>query len=471
MGNYIGVYGLGVMGRSLALNIARNGYAVSAYNINPEATRKLIEQKEKSIKIDGYDQLSDFVRSLDRPRRILLMITAGPAVDSVIESLLPYLDMNDMIMDCGNSYYKDTIRREHFLKDKSIYFFGIGVSGGEKGALYGPSIMPGGNAQVYDQYLKNMLERISAHADSGEPCCGYIGSDGAGHYVKMVHNGIEYGDIQVICEAYSIMKNVAHMDNQRISEVFAEWNQHRLKSYLIEITSKIMTKKDEETGKYLIDVILDEAGQKGTGKWTSMEALDIGTATPTITESVFARCISARKEERVELSHIYPPVSVEAEVDNQFIDSLEQAVYASKIISYAQGFALLKNASTEHQWNLNLGKIAMLWREGCIIRAEFLARIKEAFDREPLLDNLMQSELFSPQLSEAQEGWRTVVCRSVEAGIYIPAISASLEYFDGSRSENLPANLLQAQRDWFGAHTYRRSDRMGQENYHTEWGD
>lgn len=473
MKSYIGLYGLGVMGQSLALNIARHNYSVSVFNkFDYETVTVDFLNRAENLPVQGFKELQDFIDSLEKPRKVLLMVTAGKVVDMIIEELLPLLEQGDMIIDCGNSYFKDTIRRENSLKEKGIHFFGVGVSGGEKGALTGPSIMPGGDESDYRQYLSHLLNDISAHTVEGDACCDYIGPDGAGHYVKMVHNGIEYGDIQIICEAYDVMKNVLRLSNEEMADVFAEWNDGRLNSYLIEITSQILTKVDEETGKYVIDIILDEAGQKGTGKWTSMEALDIGVAVPTIAESVFVRCLSARKEERVHASKVFPKDNIETEFDvKQVLSDLEEAVYASKIVSYAQGFTQLKEASEEYNWNLQFGEIAMLWREGCIIRAQFLSRIKNAFQQNKDLKNLMLADEFANDLKIAQEGWRNIAKLGIEYGIYLPAITNSLMYFDGYRSAVLPANLLQAQRDWFGAHTYHRVDKPHDESFHTYWED
>ncbi|MBQ1477280.1 MAG: decarboxylating NADP(+)-dependent phosphogluconate dehydrogenase [Erysipelotrichaceae bacterium] len=468
--NYIGLIGLGVMGQSLALNIARHGYTTSVWNIDTDVTEKFLKNRVKEEPVTGCYDLKEFVDSLEKPRKILLMITAGKAVDSVTESLLPYLEEGDTIADLGNSYFKDTIRRSEELTKKGIHFFGVGVSGGEMGALLGPSIMPGGNKEFYENYLGRVLEDISAHTKDGTPCCDYIGSDGAGHYVKMVHNGIEYGDIQIICEAYDIMKNVLAMDNEEMADVFTKWNEGRLNSYLIEITSKILRRKDEETGKYIVDVILDEAGQKGTGKWTSLEALDLGVPSSTIAESVFARCLTALKEQRVKAAKRFPKEKKAFMGDKEaFLQDLEAAVYASKIVSYAQGFAQLKEASKVYHWDLQFGRIALLWREGCIIRAQFLEKIDEVFKEDKDIDNLLMSPSFGKEVEEALPSWRSVVMNAIAHELYIPTLANSLLYFDGYRSERLPANLLQAQRDWFGAHTYHRVDRPHDESFHTIW--
>ena len=468
--SYIGLIGLGVMGQSLVLNIARHGYSISVWNRKTEVMEKFINERVKDEPVEGYKDLKEFVDSLEKPRKILIMVTAGKAVGAVVDSLLPYLDEGDTLADLGNSYFKDTIRRSEELTEKGFHFFGVGVSGGEMGALTGPSIMPGGNREFYENYLGKVLEDVSAHTESGVPCCDYIGTDGAGHYVKMVHNGIEYGDIQIICEAYDIMKNVLGMNNEEMAEVFTKWNEGRLNSYLIEITSKILTRKDEETGEYITDIILDEAGQKGTGKWTSLEALDLGTPSSTIAESVFARCLSALKDQRVRASKRFVKHAHPFEGDKEaYLKDLEAAVYASKIISYAQGFAQLKEAAAVYNWDLQFGRIALLWREGCIIRAQFLEKIDEVFRENKDIDNLIMSESFGKDIEEAEPAWRRIVTSAIENELYVPTLANSLLYFDGYRSERLPANLLQAQRDWFGAHTYHRVDRPHDESFHTIW--
>lgn len=472
--SYIGLYGLGVMGQSLALNMAGKGYSTSVYNKfdYEKVTVPFVEKRAAGLPLEGYASIQDFIDSLEKPRKVLMMVTAGKVVDQIIDELLPYLEDDDIIIDCGNSYYKDTIRREQFLAQKHIHFFGVGVSGGEKGALEGPSMMPGGNKAVYDTYLKDLFANMAAKTTEDEPCCSYIGPNGAGHYVKMVHNGIEYGDIQIICEAYSYMKNILHMDNESISQTFTKWNHGRLHSYLIEISAKIMQQKDEKTGNYLVDMILDKAGQKGTGKWTSMESLDLGVALPTIAEAVFARYLSSLKSERVKAAARFqkPETTVEGSLESQ-LEDLEKAVYASKILSYSQGFTLMKKASELNQWHLNLGEISLLWREGCIIRAQFLEHIKKAFDQDLDLDNLLMANRFSKSIEEALDGWRQVASTAIMNGIYMPCIINSLQYFDGYTSKDLPANLLQAQRDYFGAHTYRRKDAPEDQVFHTIWED
>ena len=470
MKNYIGVYGMGVMGQSLALNIANHNYTVAVYNRSSSVTEKFAKERIENRKITPTYSVDEFLSSLESPRKIILMVKAGAATDAIIDNLVTQLDEGDILIDCGNSYYKDTIRRNKSLLEKNIHFFGVGVSGGERGALEGPSIMPSGDKNNYDLYLRDLLNDISAHTSDGSPCCDYIGPDGSGHYVKMVHNGIEYGDIQIICEAYQILKSVVGLSNEKIADIFAKWNSERLSSYLIEITSHILKRKDDLTDNYLVDMILDEAGQKGTGKWTSMEGLDSGVAIPTIAESVFSRCLSAIKTQRVKASKLLPlRPTCSLEDKETFIIDFEKAVYASKIMSYAQGFTLLKEASKENNWDLKLGNISLLWREGCIIRAQFLDKIKQAFDNEPDLDNLMLASHFKKEIVEAEKGWRNVVVESIKNGIYTPCMTSALQYYDGYRSEHLPANLLQAQRDWFGAHTYRRVDKPYEDSFHTQW--
>lgn len=470
--NTIGLYGLGVMGQSLALNMAKKGYSIGVYNKfdYDKVTVPFIETKGGKLGITGFSSLEDFIGSLEKPRRVLVMVTAGKVVDLVIDELSQYMEAGDIIMDCGNSLYKDTMRREAYLAKQHMHFFGVGVSGGEKGALEGPSMMPGGNKDAYDQYVSEIFTKMSAKTTDGSPCCAYIGPNGAGHYVKMVHNGIEYGDIQIICEAYSYMKDYLQMSNAQMSQVFAQWNKDRLNSYLIDITSKILLKKDDQSNHDLVDMILDVAGQKGTGKWTSMEALDLGIAAPTIAESVFARYISSIKEQRVKAAeHFHKDTEHFSGDIKEELEALEQAVYASKIISYAQGFSLMKEASEQYNWNLDLGSISLLWREGCIIRAQFLSKIKDAYNVNPDLENLIMADSFTKDIQGALKGWRKTCANALNNGIYMPAIINSLQYFDGYTSQQLPANLLQAQRDYFGAHTYHRIDAPNDQSFHTEW--
>ncbi|MEH7380404.1 NADP-dependent phosphogluconate dehydrogenase [Bacillus sp. JJ1533] len=463
----IGVVGLAVMGKNLALNIESRGYSVAVFNRSYEKTEEFLKNEAVGKNFVGAKTIEEFVNSLEKPRKILLMVKAGPATDATIESLKPYLEENDILIDGGNTFFQDTIRRNKELESTGIHFIGTGVSGGEEGALKGPSIMPGGQKEAYE-LVEPILTAISAKV-SGDPCCTYIGPNGAGHYVKMVHNGIEYGDMQLICEAYFILKNVLGLSTDELHEVFAEWNKGELDSYLIEITADIFKKKDEETGKPLVDVILDTAGQKGTGKWTSQNALDLGVPLPIITESVFARFISAMKDERVKASQVLSGPSAEGfDGDKQeLIEAVRKALYLSKIISYAQGFAQMRAASEEYNWDLKYGEIAMIFRGGCIIRAQFLQKIKEAYDRDGQLANL----LLDPYFKEIAEGYQTslrkVISVAVEKGIPVPCFSSAIAYYDSYRTETLPANLLQAQRDYFGAHTYQRVDKEGV--FHTNW--
>ncbi|MFO7154106.1 MAG: NADP-dependent phosphogluconate dehydrogenase [Caldicoprobacter oshimai] len=464
----IGLIGLAVMGQNLVLNMESKGYCVAVYNRTAERTREFIDgpAKGKERIIPAYT-LEEFVASLSRPRKVMIMVKAGKPVDDVINSLVPLLDEGDIVIDGGNSYFKDTIRRTEQLAQKGILFMGVGVSGGEEGALKGPSIMPGGSYEAWKQVGK-ILRDIAAKVGDGIPCCDYVGPDGAGHYVKMVHNGIEYGDMQLISEAYFLMKELLGLSAPEMQSIFQKWNEGELNSYLIEITADILGRIDEETGLPMVDVILDRAGQKGTGKWTSQDALDLGVAIPTITEAVFARCISAIKEERVAASKVLKGPQAKFDGDReQLIEDIGRALYASKICSYAQGFALLKQASETYNWNLKLGDIALLWRGGCIIRAQFLERIKEAYTRNPSLANLLLDPYFKEVVEKAQDSWRRVVSLAVQYGIPVPCFSSALFYYDSYRREKLPANLIQAQRDYFGAHTYERVDREG--TFHTDW--
>ncbi|MGD2404847.1 NADP-dependent phosphogluconate dehydrogenase [Bacillus velezensis] len=462
----IGVIGLAVMGKNLALNIESRGFSVSVYNRSSSKTEEFLEEA-KGKNVVGTYSIEEFVQSLETPRKILLMVKAGTATDATIQSLLPHLEKDDILIDGGNTYYKDTQRRNKELAESGIHFIGTGVSGGEEGALKGPSIMPGGQKEAHE-LVKPILEAISAKVD-GEACTIYIGPDGAGHYVKMVHNGIEYGDMQLISESYFILKQVLGLSAEELHEVFAEWNKGELDSYLIEITADIFTKKDEETGKPLVDVILDKAGQKGTGKWTSQSALDLGVPLPIITESVFARFISAMKEERVKASSLLsgPDVKPVTENKEELIEAVRKALFMSKICSYAQGFAQMKAASEEYNWDLKYGEIAMIFRGGCIIRAAFLQKIKDAYDREPELDNLLLDSYFKNIAESYQGALRQVISLAVAQGVPVPSFSSALAYYDSYRTAVLPANLIQAQRDYFGAHTYERTDKEG--IFHTEW--
>lgn len=462
----IGVIGLAVMGKNLAWNMESKGYSVAVYNRSPERTDEMATESEGKNIFPAYS-IEEFVHSLEKPRKIMLMVKAGAATDATIEQLKPYLEKGDVLIDGGNTFFADTQRRNKELSELGLHFIGTGVSGGEEGALKGPSIMPGGQKEAYD-LVAPIFKDISAKVN-GEPCTTYIGPDGAGHYVKMVHNGIEYGDMQLISEAYFLLKNVLGLTAQELHEVFAEWNKGELDSYLIEITADIFKKTDEETGRPLVDMILDTAGQKGTGKWTSQSALDLGVPLPIITESVFARFISAMKAERVEASKILrgPSGKTFAGDRETFIESVRKALYMSKICSYAQGFAQLRSASEEYGWDLRYGDIAMIFRGGCIIRAQFLQKIKEAYDREPGLKNLLLDPYFKEIAEGYQDALREIIGTSVQHGIPVPCFSAAIAYYDSYRSETLPANLLQAQRDYFGAHTYQRIDKEG--IFHTEW--
>ena len=465
----IGVVGLAVMGENLVLNMESKGFTVAVFNRTVAKVEKFVTGRGKDKNIIGCHSIEDLCDNLERPRKVMLMVKAGAPVDAFIEKVLPYLEEGDIIIDGGNSHFPDTIRRTKYLEEKDILFIGTGVSGGEEGALLGPSIMPGGNPAAWPA-VKPIFQAISAKVDDGSPCCEWVGNDGAGHYVKMVHNGIEYGDMQMICEAYSLMKNLLKMSAEEMGEIFTEWNKGELDSYLIEITSEILTKKDDETGKPVVDIILDTAGQKGTGKWTSESALDLGMPTMTIAEAVFARCISALKDERVAASKILVGPEKESEIDKkEFIANIRRALFASKICSYAQGYQLMKAAEKEYGWELNFGEIALMWRGGCIIRATFLGDIKKAFDNNPDLANLLLDPFFKNIIDDCQQAWRKVVAKAVECGIPVPAFSSALAYYDSYRSAVLPANLLQAQRDYFGAHTYERIDKPREEFFHTKW--
>ena len=464
----IGVVGMAVMGRNLALNIESRGYSVSIFNRSSSKTDEVIALHPDKKLVPTYT-VEEFIASLEKPRRILLMVKAGEATDKTIQSLLPHLDKGDILIDGGNTFFQDTIRRNEMLANSGINFIGTGVSGGEEGALKGPAIMPGGQKDAYD-LVAPILEEIAAKADDGAPCVTYVGPNGAGHYVKMVHNGIEYGDMQLIAESYDILRRVGGLTVEETAEVFKSWNTGELDSYLIEITADILTKKDPETGKPMVEVIMDTAGNKGTGKWTSQSALDLGVPLPLITESVFARYISTLKEEREIASKELSPIKV-PELSNTekqaLIESVRKGLYFSKIMSYAQGFAQMRVASEEFDWNLNYGEIAKIFRAGCIIRAQFLQKITDAFERDPELKNLLLDKYFLYVTESYQEAVREVVVTAVQAGIPVPTFSSALAYYDSYRSEVLPANLIQAQRDYFGAHTYNRVDKPGV--FHFEW--
>ena len=463
----IGVVGLAVMGSNLALNIESRGHAVSVFNRSRARTDELIAEFPDRKLVPAYT-LEDFVDSLEKPRRILLMVKAGEPTDDTIAALKPLLDKGDILIDGGNTHFTDTIRRNQELAKAGLHFIGTGVSGGEEGALKGPSIMPGGQRDAYD-LVAPILTEIAAKAPDGEPCVAYMGPDGAGHFVKMVHNGIEYGDMQLIAESYAVLKQVLGLSNEELGKVYTEWNEGELDSYLIEITSKIFGKKDAETGKDLVDVILDRAAQKGTGKWTSQNALDLGAPLPLITEAVFARVLSSLKTQRVAASKVLPgPDAKPFSGDRQaFIESVRRALYFSKVISYAQGFAQLRAASDEYKWDLQYGTIAKIFRAGCIIRARFLQKIMDAYARNPQLDNLLLDPYFRDIAANYQAALRDVVIQAVSAGVPVPAFSSAVAYFDGYRSERVPANLVQAQRDFFGAHTFERIDKPG--SFHADW--
>ena len=464
----IGLIGLAVMGENLVLNMESKGFTVAVYNRTVEKVDKFMNGRGKGKNFIGAKSIEEFIASLERPRKVMMLVKAGKPVDDFIEMLLPHLEEGDIIIDGGNSHFPDSIRRTQYVESKGLLFIGTGVSGGEEGALLGPSIMPGGSPGAWP-HVKEIFQAVSAKVEDGSPCCDWVGKDGAGHFVKMVHNGIEYGDMQLISEAYNLMKNLLGMNADEMHEVFKEWNDGELDSYLIEITRDILAYKDED-GTPLLENILDTAGQKGTGKWTGIEALNLGIPLTLIGESVFARCLSALKEERVEASKVLsgPEVHFAGDRDS-FIGDIKKALYASKIVSYAQGYTLMREAAREYGWDLNYGNIALLWRGGCIIRSVFLGKIKEAFDSNPALANLLLDPFFKEKVEAAQEGWRRVVATALVNGIPVPAFTTALNYFDGYRSERLPANMLQAQRDYFGAHTYERLDKPRGEFFHTNW--
>ena len=464
----IGLYGLAVMGQNLVLNMNDHGFKVAVSNRSNSKVDAFLEQEAKGTPIVGFHEIGDMVKALKTPRVVMLMVKAGKPVDLSIEAALEHLEPGDIIIDGGNSNFEDTNRRCTWLAEKGIHYVGAGVSGGEEGARHGPSIMPGGHPEAWPR-IKPILQAIAAKTKDGEPCCDWVGEDGAGHFVKMVHNGIEYGDMQLICEGYDLMTHILGLSASECSEVFTRWNEGRLDSYLIEITKNILAYRDE-SGDALVEKILDTAGQKGTGKWTAVSALDQGIPLTLIGEAVFSRFLSALKSERVEASKKLGsgirPVDVNRE---QFLGWLEDALYGAKLISYAQGYMLFRAAAKNFGWNLNYGGIALMWREGCIIRSRFLGDIKEAFDAEPGLENLLFAPYFKKQIQKAAEGWRNVVATAARAGVAVPALSAALAFYDGYRRERLPANLLQAQRDYFGAHTYERVDKPRGEFFHTDW--
>jgi 6-phosphogluconate dehydrogenase len=468
MHNAIGLIGLGVMGQNLALNIERHGYSVAVFDREPPVVEKFIALN-KGRKILGGRSPDEFVRSLARPRKIVLLVKAGDAVDWTINLIKPYLEPGDVVVDGGNSHFKDTERRQRDLISNGLHLIGSGISGGEQGALLGPSLMPGGDRSAYEE-IRPIWEAIAAKVPDG-PCVTYIGPGGSGHFVKMVHNGIEYGDMQLIAEAYDLMRKTLSLEAAEMAGVFAEWNQGELESYLIEITAKILKVKDEDTKKPLVDLVLDKAGQKGTGKWTSQIALDLGVPIPTIDAAIVARTISAHKEQRVQASkEIRGPQAAKVTGDQrELISAIHDALHASKICSYAQGMNLIREGSATYNWNINLSEVARIWQGGCIIRARFLGKIKEAFQRRPDVPNLLLDAEFKPKIEKAQAGWRSVLSFAVQQGVPAPAMSASLGYFDLYRTANLPLNLTQAQRDFFGAHTYERVDKPELGFVHTEW--
>ncbi len=463
----IGLIGLGVMGENLALNIESRGFRVAVHNRDQETIDNFINSKAKEKNIAGFGDIAEFVNAIERPRKILMMVKAGIVVDNFINKITPHLDKGDIVIDGGNSNYQDTIRRTKELEDCGYYFIGAGVSGGEEGALKGPSIMPGGSSEAWPE-IRDIFQTICAKVD-GSPCCEWIGEGGSGHFVKMVHNGIEYGDMQLICESYQIMKDVLGMSADEMHSVFKDWNDGELSSYLIEITANILAFKDTDNTP-LVDKILDVAGQKGTGKWTGIAALNLGSPLTLIGESVFSRYLSSIKQERVEAAKVFKGPKIKFDGNREeVLSDIHDALYGAKIVSYAQGYTLLAGAAKEYGWNLNYGGIALIWRGGCIIRSVFLNRIKEAYDDDPAIKNLLLSPYFKESIESCQGGWRRVSSLALSYGIPVPAITSSLCYFDGYRCADLPANLLQAQRDYFGAHTYERNDKPRGEFFHNDW--
>ncbi len=464
----IGLIGLAVMGQNLVLNINDHGYRVAVFNRTVSKVDEFIGHEAAGTQVVGAHSIEELAGLLKRPRRVMLMVKAGDTVDQMIDSLLPHLEKGDIIIDGGNSLFTDTNRRTKALVEKGILFIGTGVSGGEEGARFGPSIMPGGNADAWP-HVKEIFQSIAAKVEDGSPCCEWVGENGAGHYVKMVHNGIEYGDMQLICEAYQLLKDGLGLSADELHEVFAEWNKGELDSFLIEITAEILAKRDDD-GLPMLDKILDTAGQKGTGKWTGISALDLGTPVTLIGEAVFARCLSAMKDERVAASKILNgPAKPDVQDRKAFIEDVRRALYCSKMISYAQGYMLLREAAKDQGWNLNFGGIALMWRGGCIIRSRFLEKIKAAYDKNPKLTNLLVDEFFSNLLNDYQGSWRSAIIKAIQIGVPTPAFSTALSFYDGYRTGRLPANLLQAQRDYFGAHTYERVDKPRGEFFHTNW--
>ncbi len=465
----IGLIGLAVMGENLVMNMESKGFTVAVYNRTTSKVKNFVEGRAKGLNIIGTYSLEELVANLKKPRRVMMMVKAGAAVDQLIDQLIPLLEKGDILIDGGNSHFPDTIRRTQYVESKGLLYIGTGVSGGEEGALKGPSMMPGGSPAAWP-FVKDVFQAICAKVEDGSPCCDWVGENGAGHFVKMVHNGIEYGDMQLICEAYQLMRDGLGMSADEMHEVFKAWNETELDSYLIEITRDILAYKDTD-GQPIVDKILDTAGQKGTGKWTGIAALDEGVPLTLIGEAVFARCLSAMKEERVEAAKAFPKAGVQIECADRaaFIEKVRKALYASKIISYAQGYTLMRAAAKTYGWNLNYGGIALMWRGGCIIRSVFLGKIKEAYDKNPQLGNLLLDPYFGETIKALVPAWRDVVAEAVRHGIPMPAFSSALSYFDGYTTEKLPANLLQAQRDYFGAHTYERLDSPRGQFFHTNW--
>ncbi|MBQ3080392.1 MAG: decarboxylating NADP(+)-dependent phosphogluconate dehydrogenase [Clostridia bacterium] len=463
----IGLIGLAVMGENLVMNMESKGFTVAVFNRTTSKVKDFVEGRANGKNIIGCYSIEELASNLAKPRKVMMMVKAGAAVDAMIEQLLNVLEPGDIIIDGGNSHFPDTIRRTKYVEEKGLLYIGTGVSGGEEGALKGPSMMPGGSPEAWP-YVKPIFQSICAHVN-GEACCDWVGENGAGHFVKMVHNGIEYGDMQLICEAYQLMRDYLGMTADEMHEVFKKWNEGVLDSYLIDITTDILFKKDED-GEPLVDKILDTAGQKGTGKWTAIAALDEGMPLTLIGEAVFARCLSAIKEARVEASKVLTGPEKKFEGDKEaFIENIRKALYAAKIISYAQGYALMRAAAKTYNWNLNYGGIALMWRGGCIIRSVFLGKIKDAFDKNPALDNLLLDEYFTKEISDCTDGWRKVCAQAMLAGVPAPAMTSALSYFDGIRTARMSANLLQAQRDYFGAHTYERVDAPRGQFFHTDW--
>jgi 6-phosphogluconate dehydrogenase len=464
----IALIGLAVMGQNLILNMNDHGFTVVAYNRTISKVDEFLNKEAKGTNVMGARSIQEMVSYLKRPRRVMMLVKAGAPVDEFIEQLIPHLEKGDIIIDGGNSLFQDSIRRTRYLEEKGLLFIGTGVSGGEEGARRGPSIMPGGSPEAWP-HVKEIFQKIAAKVDDGTPCCDWVGENGAGHYVKMVHNGIEYGDMQLICEAYHLMKDGLGMTADEMHEVFAEWNKGDLDSFLIEITANILAFKDTG-GQPLVDQILDTAGQKGTGKWTVISSQELGIPITLMAEAVYSRCVSALKDERVAAAKKLRGPKPKIPADRKkFIEDIRQALYASKIVSYAQGYMLMRAAAKEYNWNLNYGGIALMWRGGCIIRSRFLGKIKEAFDKNKRLSNLLLDQFFRRAIKQAQRSWRNVVATAAKKGIPVPAFSTALAFYDAYRSERLPANLLQAQRDYFGAHTYERLDKPRGEFFHTNW--